>query len=440
MLLKKSTLLIFAFATVFFPRILTYYGAPNPVNFIHFLCIPILTLYFLFTLRTGRTTNNKILKELIYGTFALFLSMAISALINDAGFINLLLQFLISIEPFLFLIALLCLPMAFKIWSRLEKLYLIFASSNLVLALAQSVLIPAGVFPRRGGTIQDNIAGVFVGTSGSAGNYVSCAISLLATLYFFVHFKSYSVWIRTTILLLALFQIQVSDSKQVLLAFSIGALILIIPLIKTPKKALPFSIAVLALFIGIAWIYMNFDVGLLRPYRNWIEKDGIYSLDGIAIRTKTAAIPIIVSYLKSPLNWLFGLGPGHTVTRLGGWMLEKYSYILVPAGATIHPASEQVSRIFLNTWISQESTIFSPLFTWVGLWGDIGFMGLLAYLSLVNVIWRRLCKTYYSKFLLLSTASFGFILTQMEEPAYMLSVIFMLVLDYWRKTGKNCDV
>ena len=137
---------------------------------------------------------------------------------------------------------------------------------------------------------------------------------------------------------------------------------------------------------------------------------------------------IIPTYFHTPLNHFFGLGPGHTVTRLGGWMLKKYAPLLTPLGVTIHPASDEVFRIVSEGWIAQESTIFFPLFTWAGMWGDIGLVGLASYLYMGYVLWRRVCVDDFGKFMILSTAILGFILTQMEEPGHMLTVACLLAL------------
>jgi hypothetical protein len=74
--------------------------------------------------------------------------------------------------------------------------------------------------------------------------------------------------------------------------------------------------------------------------------------------------------------------------------------------------------------------MFSPLFGWAGIWGDLGLLGLAVYLYLGFVVWRYLCTDNLSQFFLLSIAVFGLIFSQMEEPGYMLSITFMIGLQW----------
>jgi hypothetical protein len=121
-----------------------------------------------------------------------------------------------------------------------------------------------------------------------------------------------------------------------------------------------------------------------------------------------------------------GLGPGHTVGRLGGWLIKENWNILGPLGATVHPLSNDMWLEVYQNWIALESTMFSPFFGWAGLWGDLGLLGLGIYLYLGWTVWHYLCPDDLSKFLLLSVAGFGLIFTQMEEPGFMLYSAFLI--------------
>ena len=314
-----------------------------------------------------------------------------------------------------------------------------FALFNLLLAIAQSILLPIGIYPKpAGGTIQDNITGVFGGGGGSAANYVSCTVSFYFALYFFNRFKHLSLWKRILPLLGALYQVQVSDSKQVFLALAVGWGLLSATKVDKPVR---FFLYVSVGFIGILcfiWALLNLESEFLAPYQNWINRP-IWGWDGLAFQTKFAALDIIPSYFETPVNWLFGLGPGHTATRLGGWFLRdiRYEKLLMPLGATVHPASSDFWEVISTSYLPQESTIYFPMFTWVGIWGDVGILGLGSYLYLCSVVWRRICVDDFGKFLMLSTASFGFILTQMEEPGHMLTVACLLGLRWQEEQTKS---
>ena len=80
--------------------------------------------------------------------------------------------------------------------------------------------------------------------------------------------------------------------------------------------------------------------------------------------------------------------------------------------------------------------MFSPFFGWAGIWGNIGFLGVGAYLYLASIVWRRLCYDKLSKFLMLNVFVHGFIFSQMEEPGYMLFVAALIALQ-WQERRLN---
>jgi hypothetical protein len=435
--IKNSTLILIAFATAFFPRLFSYFGAPAIINFVHFLVVPIVTGIVLLTTGVRDRKQIKIAWELIVAMGILLTCTIASALLNKAGIINAFLQFMLLAEPFMMLIAVMAIPLVGESLNKFKHWILGLALFNLLLAIAQSILMPIGIYPRRGGTIQDNIAGVFASGGGSAGNYVSCTISIYFALYFLLVFKTVPLWIRITGLLAALYQTQVSDSKQIFLTFIVAWVLLAITKSKQLLKLILYFITIVLIITLFIWAIQNLDLEFLSPYRNWINRSHIYGPDGVATQTKLAAFRIVPSYYETFLNWLFGLGPGHTVTRLGGWMLAKYASLLIPLGATIHPASADVFQVITDGWIAQESTIFFPLFTWAGIWGDLGFVGLAAYLYLGSVVWRKICVNDFCKFVILTNVVLGFILTQMEEPGQMITVACLLGLCWQQEQEKK---
>lgn len=439
--ISNSNLMLFTFATLFFSRLLSYFGAPASVNFIHLLTVPLSTCIVMLTARFKGQQQVSAIWGLVLSMAGFLAAMITSAMINDAGIINVFLQFMLQSEPYIFLLALVAIPFSTASITKFRRWILGFGLFNLILALIQSVLLPLEIYPRRGGTIADNTAGVFASFTGSAGNYVSCTVSVYFALYL-LKFKSVPLWIRSAALAASLYQVYISDSKQIFLAFLIGWILLVLVKSKNPVKLLTYAIPFVLLIMLLWWGIQNPDLKFLDTYRNWIsrifEKPEIYGLNGEATQTKLAALRIIPSYFETPLNHLFGLGPGHTVTRLGGWMLKKYAPVLLPLGVTIHPASEEVFRIVSDGWIAQESTFFFPLFTWAGMWGDIGIVGLGTYLIIGYIIWQKICVHDFGRFMVLSTGVLGFILTQMEEPGHMLTVTCLLAID-WHEQRLRCE-
>ena len=425
---RNSTLILFGFATAFFPRLLDSFGAPSVINFVHFGAIPSAFLVTVLTTRTRDRKRTQIVSQLLTGIFILLICTLASALLNQAGIVNIALQFMFQAEPFMFLAAIMAVPMGGEKLKKFQYWLLGFALFNLLLAIAQSILLPIGIYPKpEGGTLADNIGGVFGGGGGSAANYIACTVSIYFGLYFFNQFKHLSVFLRVLPLLGALYQAQVSDSKQVFLALAAGWGLLAVTKVKRPVRLILYTTIGLIAILIFRWALLNLDADFLKPYQNWINRP-IWGWDGLAAETKFAGFRIIPSYYESLLNWLFGLGPGHSVTRLGGWVFRDYESLLIPLGATVHPATAEVWQVVDTSYLPQESTVYFPLFTWMGIWGDGGILGLGAYLYLCFVVWQRVCVDDFGRFLLLSTASFGWILTQMEEPGHMLTVACLLAL------------
>ena len=436
-LIKKWKLLLFAYATAFFPRLFTSLGAPSVINFAHFGVVIAVFLIVIATSKKPPYKNLKTFSILLVSIFIFLFSNLASGFLNSAGAINVFLQFMMQVEPFLLLAAFILVPLSEEEVRSCRKWLLYFALFNLILAIIQSILLPIGLYPKPvGGTLQDNITGVFGAGGGSAGNYVSCTISFYFSLYFFISFKKIAPWILPLPLIASFYQIMVSDSKQVFLALAVGALLLIITKLKSPNKFIPFLIIALFSCLLTGWALLNLESEFLASYQNWINRP-IWGFNGLASQTKFAAFSIVPSYFTTPLHFLFGLGPGHTATRLGGWFMESYANLLIPLGATTHPASSDFWAVINNTYLPQESTIFFPMYTWIGIWGDLGIVGLISYLYLCSIAWTKIIRDDFGRFLLLSTAAFGFILTQMEEPGQLLTVSCLLALRWQEVNAKN---
>ena len=177
-LVSSSRLILIGFASAFFPRLFASFGAPSIINFVHFGIIPSAFLISICTTKTRDRLRLYTLNRLLVATFALLLVIGLSALINEAGLANVFLQFMFQAEPFLLLAAIVAVPITGDKLKKFRYWLLGFALFNLLLAIVQSVLLPIGLYPKpQGGTLQDNIVGVFGGGGGSAANYISCTFS-----------------------------------------------------------------------------------------------------------------------------------------------------------------------------------------------------------------------------------------------------------------------
>lgn len=425
-LINNVDLIIFAFSSVFFSRIIIItIRAPSFLNLLHFIIVPFVLGVVLFTARTREYRQIKLAQSLLLALFILFMVTVASALLNDAGLINAIVSFMILAEPFMLLLAIISTPMTAASVKKLWNFLLGSAFVNFILAAFQKPMIESGRLNGHGLNGTDGCGGVFYPTG--AGNYVSCSLSIVFALYFFTSGKDKPLWMRFAAIVAALWQLLFSDSKQILLVLLIGWLLLIISNFQDIGKSLQF-LSGLALFaVMFFWAAENIEV--FSTYLVWVRPE-LYGSDGVAWYSKFAGIRGVISYYQSPLNWFLGLGPGHTVSRLGGWFLRDYRSLLEPLGSTIHPLSAEMMTFLTTFWLATSSSLFSPIFSWAGIWGDLGLLGLAAYLYLDFLVWRYLCTDQFLKFIALSTVCLGLIFTQMEEPGYMLSIAMMIGISW----------
>ncbi len=419
--LKNSILILLAFATAFFPRILSTAGAPSLINFIHFFTVPLACVIAITTTKVKDKKQIFTAKALLTGLFILLGVMAASALLNQAGLINVFVDFMLLAETFMLLLAIICIPMTLKSFKKFRAWMVGFFIVHIFLALGQNFLMSLGFLYTGDMTMEDNVQGVFY-LSGS-GHVVGASVSMSFALYYLISAKSAPIWLRGSVFFAAFLQLLFADAKQVLMVFLTAWVLLIISKLKDIKVFIQYLIAAVLIGSILVWCVENLEA--FAAFNTWIRPE-IYEPDGAATLLKTGAFRIIPSYYKSPLNWFLGLGPGHTIGRLGGWMLIDYGNLLIPLGGTIHPASEAVWNTWRGHWL--DSSFFAPLWGWVAIWGDLGFLGLGAYLYLCSIVWFRLCLDDFSRFMMLTVLVFGLIFTQMEEPGYMLTVASLIGL------------
>lgn len=415
--IQLSSLMLFAFSSAFFPRVLTLLKFPSIVSLLHLGIVPWACIFTLTKTKVKDRNQIAAIQELLFALlFFLGVNLA-SAILNNAGIINVFLNFLLLCEHFLFLLTIISLPLT------PEKLigvraYIIFASfTNTIFAYVQRYVFRLHLHHG----LEDNIKGVFIGQG--AGHVVGASVALTFGIYYFATAKTVPIWIRMAVVLATFWHMNMADAKQVLLSFGVAGLFLLLTKFKNIGEALKYLIGAAILISVFLWCMQN--VPAFRAFNTWVRPD-MYGPEGEATLLKAATFRVVPTFYTSPLHPLLGLGPGHTVTRLGGWMLKEYEALLRPLGPTIHPASGAVWGEVGKSWLGDQSSMFSPLFGWAGIWGDLGFLGLGSFIYIWFVVWRRLCVNDVSRFFVLTICAFGLVFSQMEEPGYMLYVTSLI--------------
>jgi hypothetical protein len=421
-------LTLFGLGTALFPRVLTGLKFPSMINFLHFLAIPLACISVLNSSRSKEPKQLALTKRLLIGLFILLIIVCASALINQAGIINAVLDYLLLAEPFILILTIVCMPMIWQTYHSFRAWLLQAMLTNTIFAYVQKYIFHMEKLPG----LEDNIKGLFIGQG--SGHVVGGSVAMTFAVYYLINARNKPLWFRIGIICLCINQVLISDTKQVLVTFMVAYLLSFFLNSKDIKKTLIYLLIGILVSCGFYWAIYNFD--FLSAYRTWIRPE-IYAGDGEATLLKFATFRIVPHYYHSPLNWLLGLGPGHTVGRLGGWMLYNYWDLLSPLGATVHQASQDIWGVVGKSWLGDQSSFFSPLFGWAGIWGDLGFLGLGTYFYLAILVWQYVCTTDVSRYLMITLFLFGTIFSQLEEPGYTLVVAGLIGLDWQAKRLAN---
>lgn len=425
--IDNTNLTIIGLGSAFFPRILTALKIPSAINFLHFVLVPLACGTTLLTAHSKNQKQLAVSKRMLVGLY-FFLTVCIaSALLNGAGLINAILSFLLLAEPYILVLTIISLPIANEKIIYLRTWIFRCALINLIFAYIQKYIFRVERFQG----LEDNIKGVFI--EQGAGHVLGSSVSMSFAIYYCISAKTKPLWLRALIMALAFNHVVVSDTKQVLLSFIVAYILLYLTNIKNPVKTLLYLIGA-ALFLTV-FLWAAYNVPALGAYTTWIRPE-IYGPDGEATRLKFATFRIVPEYFHSSLNWLLGLGPGHTVGRLGGWMLDAYWDLLGPLGATKSAASGAVWRAVASSWLGNQSSMFSPLFGWAGLWGDLGVLGLVAYFYLAFIVWQDIARGNLARYFMLTIFAFGCVFSQIEEPGYMLFVSGLISIQ-WHERRLN---
>lgn len=418
--LKNSDLILFAFSSVFYSRIIAATIRFSLLNLVHFAIIPLVCLLIVFSTKSLSKKQIETSYALIIGLAFLFGVSVLSALFNGAGVINAIVSFMMLGEPFIFILALNAISLTPPILVKIKKFLYYSVLINFVLAAVQKPLIDMGYLYAIGLNGTDGCGGVFFPTG--AGNYVSASVSFTFAVYL-LSAKDISIGKKTAVMLAAGWHILFSDSKQLVFAYGLAWVLLIVfntqNITKTLKLLIAFSL------IGLAGIWLVRNVEQFSGFLSWARPE-LYGENGLAWYAKFYSIYLIRSHLISDWHWLVGLGPGHGVSRLGAWFLQDYANILNPLGATTTQIGQQSRDFIASFWLTSGSSLFSPIFGWAGILGDLGIFGLLAYLYLGFLVWRYFAFYDTIKFLILGIVVIGFIFTQMEEPGFMIFIAFIL--------------
>lgn len=132
--ISSSNLVILAYAMAFFPCILMMAKFPSAINFLHFAAVPFVCGVVLLKSRSKDREQIATSKTLLFGLMLLLTIGFASALLNDAGLINVALDFLLLTEPFMLILAIVSIPMSPEKFTVFRRWLLGFAFFNVFFA------------------------------------------------------------------------------------------------------------------------------------------------------------------------------------------------------------------------------------------------------------------------------------------------------------------
>lgn len=399
------------------PRPLTYLGLPFFLNFLHYQFV--LLLYLTTILIPGRTYDR-----FFPGLTILLIVISMSALVNGAGVINVILEFLLLSEPFMILAL-----MTGSLWNpastkNLTRVFLFLMFLHLIFAYAQFLFLASN---------PDDVKGLFIAMG--AGHHVGGAVGLTAAVYFLITLPPKSVFMRLVFPFFLATIVIISDSKQVILVFglSLGVMgFLAAEYLVTLKATQAFQLIKFTI-IPAAVILIIFPFAVPPDA---IER--FLSKFFLAFEHKISVFSMLWSFNESVLNTIFGLGPGHTIGRLAV-MLPRYWDMLVGLGATRKPFTAMLLYADYSSGFAggpTGSSLFSLRYSWAGIWGDLGIAGIVSYGALWVLVWKRICRDLLSKFFVCNILVFGAVFSWLEEPGYM-GVVAIFIGLRWQAVGRR---
>lgn len=425
--ITNSTLAMIAFCSGFLSRCLSALKFPSIINLFHLLLIPFVLIIILAKTQIDDQKQIKVIKKVLFSLLFVLIVVFASALVNNAGIINAVMGFVLLTEPFMLLMIIVSIPMTLERTEWFREWIIRFCLFHTFLAFVQNYVLKFNLHEG----LEDNIQGIFY--RSGAGHVVGASVALTFGIYYFLTAKV-SLWIRLVVVFASFWHMILADAKQVVFCLAFAGVLLVLTKVKDFRKLIGYIILFIIAFLAFSWSVEN--INSFSSFKTWMRPE-IYGAEGEATLLKFATFRIVPQYFPSPISWWLGLGPGHTVGRLGGWMMENYWDMLGPLGATKSPASAAVWAAVGRSWLGDQSSFFSPLFGWAGIWGDYGPVGLVAYLYLSALIWQHFCLDDFSKFLVLCVFSFGLVFSQMEEPGYMLFIACLIALRWHEVQRKN---
>ncbi len=384
---------------VFFSRFFVNLGAPTIFNHVHYL----ITIFF-FLVYLPRTSSQT--EPLIIYCIILFVILLISSFLNETSLLNLIVFFAIIFQPFLIILTILKSKINKFDIEKIKNLLILIAILNTMIAYYQFFVENLR---------KDYVTGLFfsLGTGAHAAAIYNSLISL-SLIFEKKNFFNLKKLILSFIFLSVIF---LSSANQIILIFTISILIYFIYnlIIHPNKKNFIKLFLLIVLSMLIFQLFKQTD-----DYKN--ISNSIKYADDIwaALIIKYSVFSNISVFFNDYANYLFGLGPGHGISRLA-YEMEKFpsiNFSKTEVSSIIYFIQE---RNWLNNHITG-SSIFTLNFFASGIYSELGLVGLTTYLLIWFYFFKKLRENKVCFFYIIIAIIFMFVYRWQEEPMFVVYI------------------
>jgi hypothetical protein len=297
----------------------------------------------------------------------------------------------------------------------------------LVLAIA-FVQMPLAVYQALVFGVSDPVQGLFIGMGAAA--HVAGAVSVVAGIVCVARGlsddqrRSKIAWIVAGIVLSLVAVI--ADAKQVIIAF-LPALVVV--LVISGRLRVPWIVLSSAVVVAVTAVVF----ALYHPLQKALD----WELISRGALGKLNAFSVIAGKLSTGwAQWIVGLGPGNSVSRVAMMGLDAfvkhdspvYLLGLGPAATTV-----ELWNLTASSRLYASSSVWSFVSSWLGLLGDLGLAGIMVYVWALAVVWRNLRRGHgweqaAAQAVILMMIFLAFLYSWLEEPGYTVTAALVIGL------------
>lgn len=404
--MKLSLLL----AALFLSRPLQAVGLPSLVNYVYFLLLIAVLCEILFL----RPLTLRLPKTIFLMSMAFGLVVVFSGVLEQWSGLRPFMFWLTFVIPFIVLAV--CLELNDRQLHIVKTVALALGLLQIPFALYQSLVL---------GLIHDDIQGTLIGQG--AGAHVLGMVGVLAAVLVWWAYPSVGTHIRIALVLLLLMLGVLGDAKQIYPAILLGSIPLLMYMLRRRPHLVPVIVGLVFTLVPIMFV--------LNPsFRNLANLEHMQWL----IEVKIAHIEIVQDSLTK-MRYLIGFGPGNGTSKIALLTLPGYGNVPeVILGSGVSEIAVRLNNETLDFFgVNQGSSVASPFNSWLGIFTDVGIIGLVFYCSLGALVLRCIENSTNQikavvRSLLLMAIILGLIYAWLDEPVYTvyLAVVIACVVRF----------